>query len=288
MEQQKDLHDDIIVSIDNSKQNNDQEKLNRSSETKSHNFNNSIDNDMSQINNNSNNQRKNSIDEESNINKIEENGRMKDNNNQENIFQSNTNSNSNQKQQFNSFSNSASSSNKKTAIAYECSICLEVAKEPVVTKCGHLFCWPCIYSWNEQRKTCPNCNNPINNTDFVPIYNKDQNNENTKRFKIPERPKGERNPNTENTSGNAGRNFFNNMNFGFGFFGLPFFGMSFNIGGNNNGGTSPTNTNNHFNANDFLGLNNINLFPGNENLNKATKHLITIIIILVFYYILYN
>ena len=29
---------------------------------------------------------------------------------------------------------------------FECTICLESAKEPVVTKCGHIFCWPCIYS----------------------------------------------------------------------------------------------------------------------------------------------
>lgn len=29
---------------------------------------------------------------------------------------------------------------------YECNICLETASEPVITACGHLFCWPCIYS----------------------------------------------------------------------------------------------------------------------------------------------
>jgi E3 ubiquitin-protein ligase RNF5 len=28
---------------------------------------------------------------------------------------------------------------------FECTICIETAKEPVVTICGHLFCWPCIY-----------------------------------------------------------------------------------------------------------------------------------------------
>ncbi len=28
---------------------------------------------------------------------------------------------------------------------FECSICFDTANEPVVTKCGHLYCWPCIY-----------------------------------------------------------------------------------------------------------------------------------------------
>ncbi len=31
-----------------------------------------------------------------------------------------------------------------------CSICLEVVSdEPVVTRCGHLYCWPCLYTWLE-------------------------------------------------------------------------------------------------------------------------------------------
>lgn len=31
--------------------------------------------------------------------------------------------------------------------AYSCNICLEISKEPVVTLCGHLFCWPCLFRW---------------------------------------------------------------------------------------------------------------------------------------------
>jgi len=30
-------------------------------------------------------------------------------------------------------------------VMFECNICLETASEPVITLCGHLFCWPCIY-----------------------------------------------------------------------------------------------------------------------------------------------
>jgi hypothetical protein len=29
--------------------------------------------------------------------------------------------------------------------AYECNICLELAKDPVVTLCGHLYCWSCLW-----------------------------------------------------------------------------------------------------------------------------------------------
>ena len=28
---------------------------------------------------------------------------------------------------------------------FACNICLELAQDPVVTQCGHLYCWPCIY-----------------------------------------------------------------------------------------------------------------------------------------------
>lgn len=29
-----------------------------------------------------------------------------------------------------------------------CAICIdEVSDEPVVTRCGHIFCWPCLYQW---------------------------------------------------------------------------------------------------------------------------------------------
>lgn len=30
---------------------------------------------------------------------------------------------------------------------YECNICYDVATEPVVTMCGHLYCWPCLYRY---------------------------------------------------------------------------------------------------------------------------------------------
>lgn len=35
--------------------------------------------------------------------------------------------------------------------AYECNICYDVAREPVVTMCGHLYCWPCLYRYGSSR-----------------------------------------------------------------------------------------------------------------------------------------
>ena len=80
---------------------------------------------------------------------------------------------------------------------FECTICLETAKEPILTKCGHMFCWPCIYNWldsKEGKTKCPNCKNEITIHDLIPVYSSNESQENTNRFKkIPKRPKADRN-----------------------------------------------------------------------------------------------
>ncbi|MCO5573983.1 hypothetical protein L7F22_027761 [Adiantum nelumboides] len=62
--------------------------------------------------------------------------------------------------------------------AFGCSICLrDSPKEPVLTCCGHVFCWPCIFRWLTTKRACPLCNGCLSSpADFTPIYSsaKDQ------------------------------------------------------------------------------------------------------------------
>ncbi|TMW85376.1 hypothetical protein EJD97_023261 [Solanum chilense] len=62
---------------------------------------------------------------------------------------------------------------------YDCNICLDSAHDPVVTLCGHLYCWPCIYKWlqvdrstprSEEKCKCPVCKAHISNSSLVPLY----------------------------------------------------------------------------------------------------------------------
>ncbi|KAJ0251487.1 E3 ubiquitin-protein ligase RMA3 [Hirschfeldia incana] len=63
---------------------------------------------------------------------------------------------------------------------FDCNICLDTAHDPVVTLCGHLFCWPCIYKWlhvqlssvstAQNHNNCPVCKSNIAVTSLVPLY----------------------------------------------------------------------------------------------------------------------
>ena len=55
---------------------------------------------------------------------------------------------------------------------FDCNICLETASEPIVTLCGHLYCWGCIYKWLEVQEcpACPICKAAISRERMLPIY----------------------------------------------------------------------------------------------------------------------
>mmetsp|Transcript_13061 Transcript_13061/g.39568 ORF Transcript_13061/g.39568 Transcript_13061/m.39568 type:complete len:207 (-) Transcript_13061:664-1284(-) len=57
---------------------------------------------------------------------------------------------------------------------FSCNICYEIAANPVVTLCGHLYCWPCIYRWMQVQnscRVCPVCKAGIDDEKgCIPIY----------------------------------------------------------------------------------------------------------------------
>ena len=98
---------------------------------------------------------------------------------------------------------------------YECKICIEEAKEPIVTQCGYLFCWPCILQWQETKNTeiipCPLCHSELDLKKVIPLYTSKE--EHQKRTEnIPQRPR----PNTNTYQDPEGDNFKMHFNsFGF-------------------------------------------------------------------------
>ncbi|PWA60656.1 Zinc finger, RING/FYVE/PHD-type [Artemisia annua] len=54
---------------------------------------------------------------------------------------------------------------------FDCNICLDVAKDPVLTCCGHLFCWPCFYQVayvDSVSKECPVCKGEVVDSNIPP------------------------------------------------------------------------------------------------------------------------
>uniref|UniRef100_A0A1I7WR90 RING-type E3 ubiquitin transferase n=1 Tax=Heterorhabditis bacteriophora TaxID=37862 RepID=A0A1I7WR90_HETBA len=70
----------------------------------------------------------------------------------------------------------SSSKKEEDSARFECNICLDTAKDAVVSMCGHLFCWPCLVQWLDtrpSRQLCPVCklNYDYNIIEF-PIHEK--------------------------------------------------------------------------------------------------------------------
>ncbi|XP_042450269.1 uncharacterized protein LOC122034981 [Zingiber officinale] len=97
--------------------------------------------------------------------------------------------------------------NKKddsSAANFECNICYELAKAPVVTPCGHLYCWSCLYQWlhaHSVNSECPVCKGQVLEVNVTPIYGrggdetkdlKQDNGDEESGLKIPPRPSANR------------------------------------------------------------------------------------------------
>ena len=125
---------------------------------------------------------------------------------------------------------------------YECNICLDIAKDAVVSMCGHLFCWPCLHQWLDTRPNspvCPVCKASISKEKVIPLYGRG--NESDPRDKVPPRPRPTRTEPPQSgfpggfhwgTGAGGGENNFGGVQFslGIGVFPISFFASFFNTG----------------------------------------------------------
>lgn len=82
-----------------------------------------------------------------------------------------------------SVSAATTDSEDSQSAGFECNICLDVVQDPVVTLCGHLYCWPCMYKWLEVQgassetedplpQQCPVCKAEVSTSTLVPLYSR--------------------------------------------------------------------------------------------------------------------
>ncbi|KAH6774672.1 hypothetical protein C2S51_013076 [Perilla frutescens var. frutescens] len=97
-------------------------------------------------------------------------------------------------------SSSSSRGDGNEATDFECNICFDLAQDPVITRCGHLYCWPCLYIWlkgHSQSHECPVCKALIDEEKVIPLYGRgktpvDPRSKPVPGIEIPNRPAGQR------------------------------------------------------------------------------------------------
>ncbi|KVH87739.1 Zinc finger, RING/FYVE/PHD-type [Cynara cardunculus var. scolymus] len=81
---------------------------------------------------------------------------------------------------------------------FDCNICFDMARDPILTCCGHLFCWSCFYQLSyvdSSAKECPVCKGEVTDSSITPIYGNGKNQPVLKLetgVKIPPRPRAHR------------------------------------------------------------------------------------------------
>ncbi|KAF6720599.1 E3 ubiquitin-protein ligase RNF5 [Oryzias melastigma] len=88
-----------------------------------------------------------------------------------------------------------SGESERDRATFECNICLDTARDAVISMCGHLFCWPCLHQWLEtqpSRQQCPVCKAGISREKVIPLYGRGSSSQEDPRLKTPPRPQGQR------------------------------------------------------------------------------------------------
>ncbi|KAI9296998.1 hypothetical protein K502DRAFT_323506 [Neoconidiobolus thromboides FSU 785] len=83
-----------------------------------------------------------------------------------------------------------------TNSGFSCNICFDTASNPVLTLCGHLYCWSCLHLWlrsQPQNPLCPVCKAGCGKDKVIPVYGRGSDMKDPRlEESIPERPKGQR------------------------------------------------------------------------------------------------
>lgn len=88
-----------------------------------------------------------------------------------------------------------------TESMFECNVCFDTPHDPVVTPCGHLYCWPCLYRWmrlHPESPQCPVCKAAVDKHTVIPIYGRGRSESDDPRERalpdddLPPRPAGQR------------------------------------------------------------------------------------------------
>lgn len=64
-----------------------------------------------------------------------------------------------------------STNQSTTEMMPKCILCLAERYDTCATVCGHLFCWPCIMNWLDQKEECPVCREPTKKSTIVYLMN---------------------------------------------------------------------------------------------------------------------
>ncbi|SCN61262.1 E3 ubiquitin-protein ligase RNF5, putative [Plasmodium chabaudi adami] len=123
-------------------------------------------------------------------------------------------------------SNNTPQQNDCNRSTFECNICFDDVRDPVVTRCGHLFCWFCLSAWIKKNNDCPVCKAEVTKENVIPLYGRGKNSSDHK-YSTTEEPRP-----TPKRKENVRRNndYSNNLGLraSFGVWANPFsFGMSY-------------------------------------------------------------